>query len=109
MKKPILYFIAGMFLSISVFAFWAFKSKTDEVGTEKYTVVEIYIHFFLRSKTIYPDGKVIDEKFQDKTISEVYTVKLNEMNEAGYTFVESNLQTNQGGTTCGSYMIFKKR
>jgi hypothetical protein len=99
MKKQILYFITGAFLSLAIVAFWAFKKDKYETAGGNYAAVE----FSISVVTIaLGDGKIETKKFNKSTPEEIADI-INEMGAKGYSFVEL---TSPGLTT--HEIIFKK-
>jgi len=110
MKKQVLYFVAGIFLTLSVFSFWAFKKDKSESVGGSYTVVELHevMGNNVNTKFVYADGKSEEKKYKKKTLSEGTLEVLSEMDALGFTYCSNYLSLYQGETN-GVYLIFKKK
>jgi len=106
MKKQILYFVTGAFLSLSIVAFWAFKDKIEPSG--KYAVVEFYPTGKSTIVLGYGSENIGEKNYQNKTSAQSVYQLLQEMDAMGYSLSQSQgkISGNEGG---GSIFIFKKR
>jgi len=108
MKKQVLYFAAGIFLTLSVFSFWAFKKDKSESG---YAVVELHEGSgnSINTRFIYAEGKSEEKKYKKMALSEGSLQVLNEMDVLGYSYSGNYAIALTNGETNGIFMIFKKK
>jgi hypothetical protein len=106
MKKQILYFIAGIFLTTSMMFFWGFKSKSEEPGN--YAVVSYHLS---NGKTTiaYDNGNTEEKKYSIKNEAEGMVQILHDMEASGYKLIESHPNVPGNAAYFSCVFIFKKK
>jgi hypothetical protein len=84
MKKPLLYFLAGILLTVSVSMFMAFRAKSDVAGT--YASVKLLHDANMYAIFAYSEGNPEEIKFdKGKSDPEMIMQVTNKMEAKGYT------------------------